>query len=83
MTCTLDRALYGTLVCSAQTGDAIRQDLAAIVDETLENANIAIIDIRDPADTQRICFLLRGIALRALIAELRGPSARACTLIAT
>lgn len=58
----LDRLLELALTLGIDTGDAVRKDLAAIVQEALEYTDVAIIDVRDPAKLQRIYLLLGWIA---------------------
>src|SRR5438105_5459851 len=48
--------------------DAVRQELTAIVQEALENANIPVIEIGDVAQFQRVRFLFQRIAALLLIA---------------
>src|SRR6476620_2295833 len=58
MTSVLYSLLERTLSVGANTGDTVWKDLAAIVQETLEHADVAIIDIRDAAKLQWIDLLL-------------------------
>ena len=51
----------------SHAGDPIREQLAAIVQKTFENTDIAIINIRDITQLERIDFLFIRIALRTLV----------------
>ena len=62
MTSVLHSLLERTLSLCANTGDAVRKDLAAIVQEALEHADVAIIDIRDATELQWIDLLLCWVA---------------------
>lgn len=78
MTRLLDGALDFSLIRRSQAGDAIRQNLSPIVDETLEDTDIAIINIADAAYFERVVFLFRQVALRALLPVLTGLTGPLC-----
>ena len=77
MTSVLHSLLERTLSLCANTGDAVRKDLAAIVQEALEHADVAIIDIRDATELQWIDLLLCWVAA---VVPLATHLARAKTL---
>ncbi len=69
MACVLDRFLEAALCLCRNCGDAVRKDLTAIVQKTLEDTDIAIIEISDATKFERIDFLLRWVA--AIVALVR------------
>ena len=62
MTSVLYSLLERTLTLCADTCDTIWKDLTTIVEEALEDADVAIIDIRDATKLQWIDLLLRWVA---------------------
>jgi hypothetical protein len=66
VTSMLDSGLELTLTFRVHTSDTVREDLAAIVQKTLEDPNVTIIDVRDSTKLERIDFLFRWIATLTL-----------------
>lgn len=69
MACVLDRFLEAALCLCRNCGDPVRKDLTAIVQKTLEDTDVAIIEISDATKFERIDFLLRWVA--AIVALVR------------
>ncbi|GEM_PF-6015605 len=63
--------LYGrferTLCFCAHTGNTVREQLAAVVQKTLEDADIPVIEIRNVPNFERVGFLFERVALLLLL----------------